>query len=103
MKSQKDIVSQIRHAVISGEKEAIIPLVEQALTEGISSITITEDGLTDAMNEVGIVFGSSLSFSATSKLLSAETMRAALYRRKGIDRRFVRVEEPFDAILHCMT
>ena len=79
----KDIVSQIRHAVISGEKEAIIPLVEQALTEGISSITITEDGLTDAMNEVGIAFGSGRSF-LPQVLLSAETMRAAFITIKKI-------------------
>jgi len=79
----KDIVSQIRRTVLSGEKEAIIPLVEQALRDGISSITITEEGLTLAMNEVGIAFGSGRCF-LPQVLLSAETMRAAFITIKKI-------------------
>lgn len=79
----KDIIAQIRQSVMSGEKEAIIPLVKQALAEGISSTTITEDGLTMAMNEIGIAFGSGRCF-LPQVLLSAETMRAAFLTIKEI-------------------
>lgn len=79
----KDIISQIRQSVISGEKEAVIPLVKQALAEGIKSTTITEDGLTTAMNEIGIAFGSGRCF-LPQVLLSAETMRAAFLTIKEI-------------------
>jgi len=79
----RNIVEQIRYAVISGEKEAVIPLVQQALTEGISSTTITEEGLTAAMNEVGMAFGSGRCF-LPQVLLSAETMRAAFITIKQI-------------------
>jgi len=78
-----NIVEQIRYAVISGEKEAVIPLIQQALTEGIHSTTITEEGLTAAMNEVGIAFGSGHCF-LPQVLLSAETMRAAFITIKQI-------------------
>ncbi len=77
------LVEQIRHAVISGEKEAVIPLIEQALTEGIDSMLITEKGLTAAMNEVGIAFGSGRCF-LPQVLLSAETMSAAFTTIKQI-------------------
>lgn len=79
----RGLVEQIRHAVISGEKEAVIPLVQQALAEGINSNTITEEGLTAAMNEVGIAFGSGRCF-LPQVLLSAETMSAAFVTIKQI-------------------
>ena len=79
----RNIVEQIRYAVISGEKEAVIPLIQQALTEGIHSTTITEEGLNAAMNEVGIAFGSGQCF-LPQVLLSAETMRAAFITIKQI-------------------
>jgi len=79
----KDIVSQIRQAVMSGEKEAVIPLIEQALAEGIDSMVITEQGLTAGMNEIGIDFGSGRCF-LPQVLLSAETMRAAFITIKKI-------------------
>ena len=78
-----DILAQIRQSVRSGEKEAIIPLVKKALADGISSTTITEDGLTTAMNEIGIAFGSGRCF-LPQVLLSAETMRAAFITIKEV-------------------
>ncbi|MBP2626774.1 MAG: Methionine synthase [Firmicutes bacterium] len=79
----RNIVEQIRQTVISGEKEAVIPLVQQALTDGINSTTITEQGLTAAMNDVGTAFGSGHCF-LPQVLLSAETMRAAFITIKQI-------------------
>ncbi|MBC8016358.1 MAG: homocysteine S-methyltransferase family protein [Sporomusaceae bacterium] len=79
----RNIVEQIRHAVISGEKEAVIPLIHQALAEKIDSNTITEQGLTAAMNEVGTAFGNGRCF-LPQVLLSAETMRAAFITIKQV-------------------
>lgn len=79
----KDIIEQIRETIISGEKEAVIPLVKQALAEGISSITISEQALTTAMNEVGIAFGSGHCF-LPQVLLAAETMRTAFLTIKQV-------------------
>ena len=79
----RNIVQQIRQAVISGEKEAVIPLVQQALTDGMDSAVITEEGLTAAMNEVGTAFSSGRCF-LPQVLLSAETMRAAFITIKQV-------------------
>jgi 5-methyltetrahydrofolate--homocysteine methyltransferase len=79
----KNVIDQIRQAIISGEKEAVVPLVEQALKEGNSSITISEQALTTAMNEVGIAFGSGQCF-LPQVLLSAETMRSAFLTIKKV-------------------
>lgn len=78
-----DILAQIRQSVTSGEKEAIIPLVKKALANGINSTTITEDGLTMAMNQIGIAFGSGRCF-LPQVLLAAETMRAAFITIKEV-------------------
>ena len=74
--THKNVIEQIRQAIVSGEKEAVIPLVEQALKEGYSSIDISEQALTIAMNEVGKAFGIGQCF-LPQVLLAAESMRAA--------------------------
>jgi 5-methyltetrahydrofolate--homocysteine methyltransferase len=79
----QDIIGQIRQAIISGEKEAVIPLVKQALTEGLSSISISEQALTTAMNEVGTAFGNGHCF-LPQVLLAAETMRCAFLTIKQV-------------------
>ena len=70
------ILQQIKGAVINGEVERVVPLVEQALAENYSPLTITDDALTVAMNDVGDAFGTGRCF-LPQVLLSAETMRAA--------------------------
>ncbi len=72
----KNIIEQIHLAIVSGEKEAVVPLVEQALREGHNSIDISEQALTTAMNKVGIAFGNGQCF-LPQVLLAAESMRAA--------------------------
>lgn len=79
----KNPIDQIRQAITSGEKEAVVPLVQQALDEGISSITISEQALTAAMNEIGTDFGSGRCF-LPQVLLAAETMRAAFLTIKKV-------------------
>lgn len=78
-----DTISAIRQAVIEGEKDSIVPLVDKALQEGIDSNKITADGLTGAMTIIGEDFGSGRMF-LPQVLLSAETMRAAFNRLKEL-------------------
>lgn len=69
-------LEEIRNAVINGEKESAKPLVEKAISEGYDSATITEKGLTEAMEKIGEDFGAGRMF-LPQVLLSAETMREA--------------------------
>jgi 5-methyltetrahydrofolate--homocysteine methyltransferase len=78
-----DILTQIKNCVISGEKEAVVPLVERAIGEKHSSNEITEHGLTAAMNIIGTAFGAGKMF-LPQVLLSAEAMRAAFNKIKEI-------------------
>lgn len=73
---KNDIISTIRQAVIDGEKEIVGDLVKQAISEGFSSLVITDQALTSAMNEIGEYFGTGRCF-LPQVLLSAETMREA--------------------------
>jgi 5-methyltetrahydrofolate--homocysteine methyltransferase len=77
-----DTLAAIRQTVINGEKEAVVPLVRQALAEGYSSVNITEQALTAAMNEIGANFGAGRCF-LPQVLLSAETMRFAFQTIKA--------------------
>lgn len=71
-----DIISSIKQSVIDGERESIVPLVKQALSDGITSQDITDNALTAAMNKIGEDFGAGRCF-LPQVLLSAETMRSA--------------------------
>ena len=77
------VLEAIKQAVIEGEKDAIVPFVEQALKEGKTGNEITELGLTAAMTEIGEDFGSGRMF-LPQVLLSAETMRAAFDKLKEL-------------------
>lgn len=79
----RGILVKIRQTVINGEKEAIIPLIHQALEQSYSSTEITEQGLTAAMNEIGDDFGKGRCF-LPQVLLAAETMRAAFLTIKEV-------------------
>ncbi|MDR7868751.1 MAG: homocysteine S-methyltransferase family protein [Sporomusaceae bacterium] len=76
-----DILAAVKQAVTSGQKEAVAPLVRQALAEGHSPLAITDQGLTAAMNEVGEAFGKGRCF-LPQVMLAAETMRAAFLTLK---------------------
>ena len=71
-----DILSQIKQAVIEGEKDEISALVEKAVAENYNTNEITEKSLTAAMNEIGEDFGAGKIF-LPQVLLSAETMKIA--------------------------
>lgn len=78
-----DILTQIRQSVIDGETTGVAPLIRQALAENHSPITITEQALTAAMNDVGQAFGQGRCF-LPQVLLSAETMRTAFNTIKEV-------------------
>lgn len=78
-----DIIAVIRQTVISGEKDAIPALIRQALAEDHSPLTITEQALTAAMNEVGEAFGQGRCF-LPQVMLAAETMRSAFMTIKEV-------------------
>ena len=78
-----DIVSQIRRTVITGGKETVIPLIKQALTDGYDPLAVTENGLTQAMNELGEAFGAGRCF-LPQVMLAAETMRLGFETLKEI-------------------
>ena len=80
---ETDILSAIKNTVITGESERVGALVEQAIAEGFSAQTITEESLTTAMNDIGIDFGAGRVF-LPQVLLSAEAMRAAFLKIKAL-------------------
>ncbi len=81
--TEPDILTQIRQTVINGETSGVAPLIRQALAENHPPLTITDQALTAAMNEVGVAFGQGRCF-LPQVLLSAETMRIAFNTIKEI-------------------
>jgi 5-methyltetrahydrofolate--homocysteine methyltransferase len=77
-----NILTAIKQTVLNGEKEAVAPLILKALEQNYKPIEITEQGLTAAMNEIGVAFGSGKCF-LPQVLLAAETMRVAFTTIKG--------------------
>ncbi|HMM22592.1 MAG TPA: homocysteine S-methyltransferase family protein [Selenomonadales bacterium] len=76
-----DILARIKQAVLSGEKEAVPELIQEALKLGHSPLGITEQALTAAMNEIGEAFGQGRCF-LPQVMLAAETMRSAFLTLK---------------------
>ena len=79
--SSGDIIEDIKSAIISGEKEAIADMVEQALNDGHKPNEITDKALSAAMNVVGKDFGAKKIF-LPQVMLSAEAMREAFLKIK---------------------
>ncbi len=78
-----DILSQIKQAVIDGDKDEISALIVKAIEENHDANEITEKALTAAMNDIGEDFGAGKVF-LPQVLLSAETMRTAFNKLKEI-------------------
>jgi 5-methyltetrahydrofolate--homocysteine methyltransferase len=68
-------------AVIEGDREGIVSLVESALGEGLSPIDVSNEGLLPGLEEVGRRFAKNQVF-LPQVMLSAETMHAAFARLK---------------------
>jgi 5-methyltetrahydrofolate--homocysteine methyltransferase len=81
--ADQPILLQIKNAVINGEVEGVTSLVREALEQKNTPLTITDEALTAAMNDVGDAFGAGRCF-LPQVLLSAETMRAAFQTMKNL-------------------
>ena len=68
-------------AIIEGDRDGILALVERALGEGLSPLQISNEGMLPGLEEVGRRFGRNQIF-LPQVMLSAETMQAAFARLK---------------------
>lgn len=80
-KQNKDIFNKIQDAVIKGEEENIVAMVEEALHAGYKPIEISNKGLVLGMDVVGQYFKTGKMF-LPQVMLSAETMKKAFERLK---------------------
>jgi len=76
------IRERLAAAIIEGDKDGIVPLVEEALGEGLTVMAVSNEGLLPGLEEVGRRFGSNQIF-LPQVMLSAETMQTAFARLKG--------------------
>ena len=76
-----DIRQRLAAAVIEGDQEGIVGLVEEALAEGLEPLVVSNEGLLPGLEEVGRRFGKNQIF-LPQVMLSAETMHAAFARLK---------------------
>lgn len=75
------IRERLAAAVIEGDRDGILPLVESALQEGLPPLAISNEGLLPGLEEVGRRFGAKRIF-LPQVMLSAETMQVAFARLK---------------------
>jgi len=68
-------------AIIGGDSEGVVALVEQAFAEGLTPLQVSNEGLLPGLEEVGRRFGAGRVF-LPQVMLSAETMQAAFTRLK---------------------
>jgi len=74
-----DIRERLRRAVITGDRESIVALVEEALGQGLDPLQVANEGLLPGLEEVGRRFEKNLVF-LPQVMQSAETMQAAFGR-----------------------
>ncbi len=75
------IRERLAAAIIEGDEEGILPLVEKALAEGLSPLEVSNEGLLPGLEEVGRRFGAQQIF-LPQVMLSADTMHRAFDRLK---------------------
>jgi 5-methyltetrahydrofolate--homocysteine methyltransferase len=75
------IRERLTAAVIEGDKDGVVELVEQALAEGLEVSAISNEGLLPGLEEVGRRFGENRIF-LPQVMQSAETMQTAFARLK---------------------
>jgi len=75
------IGDKLKKAVIEGDEENIVRLVEEALKEGWEPIRVSNEALVPGLEEVGRLFSSNR-YYLPQVMLSAETMKKAFGRLK---------------------
>ncbi len=76
------IREQLTRAIIDGDQDGIVDLIESALGEGLEPLQISSEGLLPGLEEVGKRFGKNQIF-LPQVMLSAETMQAGFNRLKA--------------------
>jgi 5-methyltetrahydrofolate--homocysteine methyltransferase len=76
-----DIRGRLAAAIVNGDRENIVSLVEEALTMGLPPLEISNEGLVPGLEEVGRRFEKNL-FFLPQVMTSADTMKAAFARLK---------------------
>ncbi|RLB67544.1 MAG: 5-methyltetrahydrofolate--homocysteine methyltransferase, partial [Deltaproteobacteria bacterium] len=71
-----DIRQRLAAAIVAGDSEGIVPLVKEALQEGLNSMAVSNEGLLPGLEEVGRRFADNRIF-LPQVMQSAETMQAA--------------------------
>ena len=77
----KTINERLRKAIIEGDKERIVALVDEALKEGMKPMDVSSSALIPGLEEVGRRFEKGIYF-LPQIILSAETMQSAFGRLK---------------------
>ena len=78
---QAPIRDRLAEAIIKGDQDGVVELIETALAEGLSASQISNEGLMLGLEEVGRRFGANQVF-LPQVMLSAETMQSAFGRLK---------------------
>ncbi|MBT0663746.1 homocysteine S-methyltransferase family protein [Geobacter pelophilus] len=76
-----DVRGRLASAIIDGDRDQIVSLVEEALADGLSPIQVSNEGLLPGLEEVGRRFEKNQVF-LPQVMRSAETMQAAFARLK---------------------
>jgi len=71
----------LARAIINGDREGVVPLIERALGEGLSPMQISNEGLLPGLEEVGRRFEKNIVF-LPQVMQSADTMQAGFTRLK---------------------
>lgn len=71
----------LARAIINGDREGVVPLIERALGEGLTPMQISNEGLLPGLEEVGRRFEKNIVF-LPQVMQSAETMQAGFARLK---------------------
>ena len=75
-------LGRLSQSVISGDRDGIVALVEQALAEGIAPLEISNNGFLPGLEEVGRRFDKNIYF-LPQVMQSADTMQAGFARLKA--------------------
>jgi 5-methyltetrahydrofolate--homocysteine methyltransferase len=78
----REIRERLAAAVIAGDQENVVPLVDEALAQGLPAMAVSNEGLLPGLEEVGRRFGSGRIF-LPQVMQSAATMQAAFAHLKA--------------------
>src|SRR3990167_5734707 len=78
----RTIDEKLKKAIIDGDEEGIVALVEEDLKQGWEPLKISNEGLIPGLEEVGRLFGQNIYF-LPQVMLSADTMKKAFGRLKN--------------------